>query len=187
MEKLEVKKAVPVKENNSLIWLLCSYDDKSIFDKLMKQAIKGKRIFAQLKGEKRSNDANSYMWVLCDKIAKKLNQMEQFETKISIYTKAIEDIGVFEDVPIKDEAKERFIETWKEKGLGWLARELRKSKSTGYTVVRVFYGSSSYDSKEMSELIDYLTGMAQELNICTIPKEEIESLIREWNNEKTKT
>jgi len=29
--------------------------------------------------------------------------------------------------------------------------------------------------------------MAQELNICTIPKEEIESLIREWNNEKTKT
>lgn len=186
MDKLKVMKIVPENKGNDLAWMLIKYDDKSIFEKLLKQAVKGKVIYALLKGEKRSNDANSYMWVLCDKIAKKLNSMGQNETKLTVYRRAIEDIGTFEDIPIKDIAKEKFIETWQDKGVGWLAKELRESKSPGYVVIRLYYGSSSYDSYEMKALVDYIVGQAQELNINTIQEDELQSLIKEWGNEKAK-
>lgn len=143
MDRLEVIKIAISQKTPGLAQITCRFEDKNIFDKFHKQSLKGKQVYLEFKSEKKSKNANSYMWVLCDKIAKKLNLMGQHESKYSIYQKAIEDIGTFEDFPIKNEAKERFIENWKNQGIGWIAREDRVSKYDGYTVIRLFYGSSS--------------------------------------------
>ena len=47
--------------------------------------------------------------------------------------------------------------------------------------VNCYYGSSVYDSKEMSYLVNILVDLAQDLKIETKPKKEIESLLRSWN------
>ena len=83
--------------------------------------------------KKRSLDANAYMWVLVSKIQEKLNIPKE-----DIYRNAIKNIGVYEVIPVKDEAVERFIEAWKHNGLGWVC-ETTKSKLEGFTNVIAYY------------------------------------------------
>ena len=83
--------------------------------------------------KKRSLDANAYMWVLVSKIQEKLNIPKE-----DIYRDAIKNIGVYEVIPVKDEAVERFVEAWKHNGLGWIC-ETTKSKLEGFTNVIAYY------------------------------------------------
>lgn len=138
--------------------------------------------------EKRSGEANRKMWVLCDKIAKKLNSLGQKETKETIYRKAIQDIGVFEDLPIKETASDNFIKKWQSNGLGWICDIQRASTMKGYVVVRAYYGSSSYTSKEMWDLMNYIIAECEELGIETMSPAELNSLMESWGkNEKHNT
>ena len=54
---------------------------------------------------KRSLDANAYMWVLISKLEEKVNI-----SKDVIYKDAIKNIGVYEVIPVKNEAVDRFID-----------------------------------------------------------------------------
>ena len=123
----------------------------------------------------RSINANSYMWVICDKIAKKIHN-----TKEDIYRHAIREVGVWDDVPRPTDKVQEHIETWDSIGIGWFSEEMRFSKLNGYTVVRDYYGSSVYNSKQMSVLIDYIVDQAKELDIETMTPAELERMKAEW-------
>lgn len=125
--------------------------------------------------KKRSLDSNSYLWVLCQKIAETLHT-----TKEQVYQKFIRDVGQFEIVPIKNEAVERWIEVWNSKGLGWFAEVMEDSKLKGYKKVISYYGSSCYDSREMSVLLDEVVSTCKELNIETLPPDELKALKESW-------
>lgn len=127
---------------------------------------------------KHSLDANAYMWVLISKLEEKVNI-----SKDEIYKDAIRNIGVYEVIPVKNEAVERFIEAWTKNGLGWVC-ETTKSKLEGYTNVLAYYGSSTYDTAEMSRLIDLIVQECKQLNIETMSKEEFDSLIESWGATK---
>lgn len=124
--------------------------------------------------QKRSLDANGYLWVLISKIQQTLNVPKEV-----IYKDVIRDIGVYEVVPIKNEAVNKFREAWQKNGLGWIT-ETTKSKLDGYTNVLAYYGSSEYDTKEMSRLIDEVVQECRVLDIETKSDEEIKSLVEEW-------
>lgn len=127
--------------------------------------------------KKRSLDANSYCWVLCDKIAKELSA-ETIVPKEEVYKDAILQVGTFEPFIVQETGFEKFKRIWEKQGLGFLVQEVsRKDKCVK---VHCYYGSSTYDSKEMSYLIQILVDLAQSLNIETKPKEEIDSLLRSW-------
>lgn len=126
---------------------------------------------------KRSNDANAYMWLLCDRIAQKIGHNA---TKEEIYRKAVREVGVFEVLPLKKEAVPRFIQTWSKNGVGWLCESIGKSKIAGYINIVAYYGSSTYNTKEMSRLIDYIVEEAKNLGIETIPPKELEALKNAW-------
>lgn len=123
---------------------------------------------------KRSLDANAYLWVLIQKIAEKLNL-----TKLEIYRDAIKNVGIYEVIPIKNEAVERFIEAWQNNGLGWVC-ETTKSKLEGFTNVLAYYGSSTYNTKEMSRLIDLIVQECKQLEIETMTEAELNSLKNSW-------
>lgn len=125
--------------------------------------------------EKRSNDANSYMWVLCQDIAEVIRS-----TKLEVYRKAISEVGQFEVLPIKDEAVRRFIDGWQHKGYGWICETIGESKFRGFTNVIAYYGSSVYDTKSMSILVDYVVEEAKELGIETMPPDELQALKDSW-------
>ena len=127
--------------------------------------------------KKRSLDANSYCWVLCDKIAKELSK-ESIVTKEQIYKDAISQVGTFEPMIIEEKAYDNFKRIWEKQGLGFIVQEVsRKDKCIK---VHCYYGSSTYDTKEMSLLIEILIELAKSLNIETKPQAELDSLLRSW-------
>lgn len=128
--------------------------------------------------KKRSLDANAYCWVLCDKIAKELCKDGEIITKENVYKDSILQIGTFEPMIVQEKTFKRFERIWSKQGLGFLVQEIsRKDKCVK---VNCYYGSSTYDSKEMSLLIELLVNLAKSLNIETKSQAEINSLLEAW-------
>jgi hypothetical protein len=125
--------------------------------------------------EKRSLDANAYLWVLLDKLAE-----ETRVPKTEIYRKAIKEIGgVSDTICVQQKAVERLISGWSANGLGWFAETL-ESKIGGCVNVILYYGSSVYDTKEMSRLIDYVVEDCKALGIETLPPDKLEAMKESW-------
>lgn len=129
--------------------------------------------------KKRSLDANSYCWVLCDSIAKELCKDGTIITKEDVYKDAILQIGSFEPFIVQEKTFDKFKRIWEKQGLGFLVQEVSKKDKS--VKVHGYYGSSTYDTKEMSLLIESLVELAKTLHIETKPQNEIDSLLREWD------
>lgn len=127
---------------------------------------------------KRSLDANSYMWVLCDKIAKTLCKDGTITTKEDVYKDSIMQIGSFEPFIVQEKSFDKFKRIWEKQGLGFIVQEV--SKKDKCVRVNCYYGSSTYDTKEMSLLIELLVELAKSLDIETKSEKEIESLLNSW-------
>lgn len=124
---------------------------------------------------KRSLDSNAYAWVLLGELQDKLNIQKE-----EIYRDLIRNIGSYEIVPLKNEAVEKFRQAWSQNGLGWIT-ETTKSKLEGFTNVITYYGSSTYNTAEMTRLIDSIIEECKQLGIETKSQEEIDSLLKEWD------
>ena len=55
-----------------------------------------------------------------------------------------------------------------------------ESKIEGYVNIRFFWGSSKYDTANMSRLIDGIISECKEQGIETLPPEELERLKQQW-------
>ena len=129
--------------------------------------------------KQRSLDANAYCWVLIDKIAEKTGLR-----KVDVYRNAIREIGgVSDTICVMDKAVDRLRVGWEKNGIGWQT-ETMPSKVSGCTNVILYYGSSSYDSRQMASLIDSLIQDAEALGIPTITDKEADRLIGKWRDEK---
>lgn len=125
--------------------------------------------------KRRSLDANAYAWVLIDRLAEKLHM-----TKIDVYRELIRNIGgVSQTVCVQDKAVQDLISGWSHNGLGWFA-ETMPSKLSGCTNVILYYGSSSYDSAQMSALLDLLIDDCKAQGIETTTPEELAKYKEEW-------
>lgn len=121
---------------------------------------------------KRSLDANAYAWVLIDKLAERMRLPKE-----EVYRDHIRHIGgVSETVCVMDRAVDKLTAAWGKYGLGWQT-ETFPSKIDGCTNVTLYYGSSTYDTGQMSALIDALVQSCKALNIETLPPEKLQSLM----------
>ena len=126
--------------------------------------------------KKRSLDANAYAWVLINKIADALRI-----TPKEIYRQAIQNVGGnYEILPVKSEAAEHFKQVWEAQGLGWPCVDMGKSKIDGYRNLRAYYGSSTYSTTQMAQLIDILLQDCRALDIEVKSPEEIASIMGAW-------
>ena len=129
--------------------------------------------------KKRTLNANAYCWVLCDKIAKKLTVPDAVITKEDVYKDAILNIGTFQPMIVEEKAYDNLKRIWEKQGLGFLIQEVsRKDKCIR---INCYYGSSTYNTKEMSLLIELLVQQAKEQGIETKTQAEIDSLLRSWD------
>lgn len=159
------------------ISLLVDTSNKDIVEQLKNE----NKLTIELKKwrQKRSLDANSYCWVLCDKIAKELCKDGTIVTKEDVYKDAILQIGSFEPFIVQEKTYMNFKRIWEKQGLGFLVQEV--SKKDKCIKVNCYYGSSTYNTKEMSLLIECIVELAKTLNIETKPQNEIDSLLKEWD------
>jgi hypothetical protein len=152
-------------------------DATSKIHKLKEVVDNGKKLSVDIKPHhnRRSLDANSYLWVICQKIAEVL-----LTTKEEVYRKLVHDVGQFEIVPIRESATKEFIRKWSGHGLGWHAQIESESTLADYNRIICYFGSSVYNTKEMSVLIDEAVTQAKELDIETLPPDEVEALKALW-------
>ena len=138
--------------------------------------IKTEQLFITIKEyrQKRSLSQNAYMWVLLNKLASVLNDKVE-----NIYRHFVEDYGVKDYILIQDDAVEEMQNRWEKKGIGWFTKVMRKGKIDGTTTMIVYYGSSSYNSKEMSKLIDAVIEECENNDIPTLSRIDFLSLHNE--------
>lgn len=132
-------------------------------------------ITAKKHRKKRSLDANAYAWVLIGKIA----EVMHIDRK-EVYRDAIRSIGGnHEIVCVQDKAVESLRRGWESLGIGW-QMETMPSKIKDCTTVFLYYGSSTYDTKQMSLLIDHLVQDAKALGIETLTPAELEAMMKSY-------
>jgi hypothetical protein len=152
--------------------LLTVKGDKSIIGELIAKANEKPYTveIAPLK-KKRSLDANGYLWVLLQKIAEVLHT-----SKDEIYLEMLARYGVFTHIVVKPNVVERVKDEWR------TVRELGEVTINGKTGIQLqcFFGSSTYDSKEFSVLLDGVISEAKELGIETLSETEADRMIKEW-------
>lgn len=127
---------------------------------------------AKIHREKRSLDANAYAWVLMQKIAEAIHT-----DKWSVYLMMLERYSpVFTHIIVRPEAVERVKGEWRTvKVLG----PIQVNGSFGIQL-QCYFGSSTFDSKEMASFIDGIVSECKEMGIETLPPDEIERMRREW-------
>ena len=127
---------------------------------------------AKIHREKRILDANAYAWVLMQKIAEAIHT-----DKWSVYLMMLERYSpVFTHIIVRPEAVERVMGEWRTvKVLG----PIQVNGSSGIQL-QCYFGSSTFDSKEMSSFIDGIVSECKEMGIETLPPDEIERMRREW-------
>lgn len=125
------------------------------------------------KKNKRSLNANAYLWVLCTEIA---NQVRL--SKEEVYFNMLKHYGQSEIVSIVSNLNlEGYFKYYEAVGTSTLGDK-------EFNHIRVFKGSSQYDTKEMSILIDGVVQECTNLGIPTITGEELNKLKGSWKNDK---
>lgn len=119
--------------------------------------------------EKRSLNANNYLWELCTQIGDILRK-----SKEEVYFEMLVDYGQSIMVSVLSDIKlNGFYKYYKEAG-----KSILNGKE--FTHYKIYKGSSEYDTKEMSILLDGVVQEARQLGIRTKEDEELEKMIDRW-------
>lgn len=141
------------------------------------QAEPGKVYTARIghKRTRRSLDANAYFWALAGKLAAATGV-----PKTEVYRNAIREIGDNSTtVCVVEKAVKKLVDSWQQKGVGWLADTI-PSRIEGCVNVTLYYGSSTYNSRQMARLIDNIVQDCQACGIETLTPAELARLKDDW-------
>lgn len=131
--------------------------------------------------KKRSLDANAYMWILCEKLALKVSEDRTLHTKEDVYRESIRQVGVFKNFSGLSPGDARTLRhAWEMLGTGWITEQVDYMPDGENVIVRCYYGSSTYNTKQMSRLIDNLIQDCKALGIETDTPEEVERIKSLW-------
>ena len=132
--------------------------------------------------EKRSKDANSLCWALCTEIGDVLRQEKE-----EVYREAIKQMSVFKDFHNMTQSEASTLRAaWHKLGTGWVTEQVDYEPDGDHVIIRAYYGSSTYNTKQMSRLIDILIQDAHACGIDTPEEERIQSLLRDWEKKHGK-
>lgn len=119
--------------------------------------------------EKRSLNANSYLWKLVTEIGNALSK-----SKEEVYLQMLIDYGQSEMISILSDIDVKgYFKYYKLAGSSMLNGKL-------FNHYKVYKGSSDYDTKEMFILLNGVVQEAKNLGIKTKEDYELEKLIEEW-------
>lgn len=121
--------------------------------------------------EKRSNNANSYLWELCTQIGNIMNL-----SKNEVYLQMLKDYGQSMLIPVKKGNKPNgFIKYYEFE----CSSQLNGKDADWY---KCYIGSSEYNTKEMSILLEGVVQEAKNLGIKTKDDIELERMIDKWTS-----
>ena len=120
----------------------------------------------------RSLNANALLWACLQEIANALRA-----DKWDIYLKMLKRYGQFDYAIIKPKAVETFKKQWREcEEIGPIHVN---EKEVGIQML-CYYGSSTYDSREFSILLDGVISEMKEMGLETPEDEVMKEALRNW-------
>jgi hypothetical protein len=131
--------------------------------------------------ESRSSAANRYLWSLCGKLADKLSDGGVPYTKDDVYRDAIKARGLYRDqgnLPLDFSKTSRTA--WELIGTGWLTEQVDFEPDGNNVIVRYYYGTSCYNTKQMSRVIDWVVSECQQQGIETKTPDQIANMLSLW-------
>jgi len=128
---------------------------------------------------KRSLNANAYMWELCGKIAEASGL-----TKEDVYRRNIREGNEYHTMYILYDAVKDFSDDWATNGTGWFTDYVDSQR--GYAMLFAYYGSSRYDSKQMSALIERVIQDAKSVGVEPMPPDKLAALLAAWDGRERK-
>ncbi len=133
--------------------------------------------------QKRSLEANGYCWYLCTELAKKMSDDKARYTKEDVYRNAIREIGIYRDFEhLSEQEAKTLTVAWGMLGTGWIAEQVDYEQDGDTVRLRCYYGSSQYNTKQMSRLIDHLVQDALAVgDIDVLSEKERQRMIEEWD------
>ena len=168
IENLDIRPSIKI---NGMLNITIQVDDSNsnYLAEIAEAFNSGKNIDCkiELMSKKETLNANGYLWQLCHKIAVKVGNI----TKEDVYRKAIKERGIFEQREIEN--IEAFNEKWDNIGVGFFTEKV----SPG--IYNSYYGSSIYNRRELSAVIDYVVEEAKEQGIETMTPDELSNLWKE--------
>lgn len=128
--------------------------------------------------QKRSTNANNYFWKLlteyCEK--KEVDAIEEYKERVK-------RLGIFRISRVESKDVETYKKSWENWGTAWFC-EVYDTEYLGdieFKILHLYYGSSSFNSKQMSRLINDLVEDCNEVGIETKTPTEINSLLESWD------
>ena len=153
-------------------WLHLRVAESRLAQKFIAAMKAGKQYIADIKEKRkrRSLDANAYLWVLLDELAKE-----------ELYRLYVKRVGVFRDFHLDAEEAKSFAVAWSMLGTGWITEQADFAQDGEQVIIRAYYGSSQYNTKQMSRLIDGVVAECKELGIETATPEELARIKETWD------
>ena len=166
--------------DDSGTWLCLKVTDPAAARRFCMEQTKQIAFDAEIKEhrEKRSIDANRYLWHLLGELAAVLRT-----TKEELYLHYVREYGIFRDWALPPEQAKTFDKVWSSQGTGWPTETVDYTPDGCNLVVRAYYGTSQYNTKQMSRIIDHVVEDCKENDIETLPPEKLDLLKREWTRE----
>lgn len=141
---------------------------------LLTNETKEKALTLEYKKKRRSLNSNSYCWALVTQIADVLRS-----SKEEVYLQMLKRYGQSSVVSIVEEAAEIF-----EKSVKYCERfgeSILNGKN--FIHIKVYMGSSEFDSKQMSIFLDGIISECVPLKIQTMTEKELQRLKDNWKGE----
>lgn len=174
----KLQKLVNDPEGNPVLSIALSADFREAYDELY-----GKDVSVDIKPWRkgRSLEANAFSWALIGKIAAKMQVLEPEArwTPEKVYQDAIRDLGeICMIADMETGAVETFRQIWVGNHLGRQVEVLDEYE--GVSNVKIHYGSSDFDTAQMSRFISILIQQAESLGIPTLSDQEVERMLGNW-------
>ena len=121
--------------------------------------------------EKRSLTANALLWKCLGEISEALHT-----DKWQVYLQMLKRYGKFTYICVKPKAVEAVKAQWRE------CEEIGEIKINGQDSVQMicYFGSSTYNSKEFSVLLDGVISEMEEMGLETPTNREMERVLKQW-------
>lgn len=164
---------------NQSLWLCLRVTNRAMARRMALETQEGTLYDAEIKRhrERRSRDANAYFWELCGKLAAVIGVH-----KDELYRDLVRGIGDnFRLVDVARGDEDMFQRLWQSRGLGWVCEQAGE-KGDKVTLC-CYYGSSYYDTAQMSRLIDLAVQECREQGIDTMQPDKLAALVGRWDDD----
>lgn len=128
--------------------------------------------------EKRSLDANGLLWLCLGRIAESLRT-----DKWEVYLQMLKRYGKYTYICVKPAVVDAVKAQWRE------CEEIGKVNINGQEAVQMlcYFGSSTYNTKEFSVLLDGVISEMKEMGIEAPASEDMRRALEQWGKQHEKT